>query len=394
MLASCGVTCQDGAVEWSRRGPIGILTLNRPKALNALNLDMVNCLYGILMEWKSVSRPGAVVLTAGRDDRQLQKSKAFCAGGDVKQIVQRGIQGDTEYGMNFFVREYFLDYLISGYDVPYMSIMDGIVFGGGVGASIHGTFQIATENSVFAMPECAIGLFPDVGGSYFLSRLEGGLGMYLGLTGARLKGIDLKLAGVATHYVHSSFIPKLLQDLETLPTLSQGRSKVSKAESEKEIGKLLRMYEDATEQPASELSLLRDDIDAVFANASSVEEIVQACQQGQLDNPFLKGTLDMIMAGSPLSLKLTFKQLSLGKKMSLSDCFKTDHRLIHRLTKDTDSDFYRGVQARLIDKSNMPIWKEPCLSRISSETIDWYFSPLPAHQELQLPSIESSSCKL
>lgn len=185
MLAS--VTCQDGAIEWSRRGSVGILTLNRPKSLNALNLDMVNSLYGILMEWKSVSRPRAVVLTAAAQQDGLQKSKAFCAGGDVKQIVQRGIEGDTEYGMRFFVREYFLDYLISGYDVPYLSIMDGIVFGGGVGVSIHGTFQIATENSIFAMPECAIGLFPDVGGSYFLSRLQGGLGMYLGLTGARLK---------------------------------------------------------------------------------------------------------------------------------------------------------------------------------------------------------------
>jgi len=189
MLASSAMTCQGdrAAVEGSRRGPIGTLTLNRHKSLNALDLDMVNTLYGILMEWKGVSGPRAVVLTAGQDGRQLQKSKAFCAGGDVKQVVQRGIQGDTEYGMRFFVREYFLDYLISGYDVPYMSIMDGIVFGGGVGVSIHGTFQIATENSVFAMPECAIGLFPDVGGSYFLSRLQGGLGLYLGLTGARIK---------------------------------------------------------------------------------------------------------------------------------------------------------------------------------------------------------------
>ena len=105
---------------------------------------------------------------------------------------------------------------------------------------------------------------------------------------------------------------------------------------------------------------------------------------------------NMPCRGSPLSLKLTFKQLSIGRTMSLSDCFKMDHRLIHRLTKDTDSDFYRGVRARLIDKSNMPIWREPCLSGISSETIDWYFSPLPPHQELQLPNINSSlsSCKL
>lgn len=186
---------------------MGVISLNRPKALNALNAPMIDSIYETMLHWRErylferripngIRGPRVVVIQAEGRQQVEQGSGAaasaarpafFCAGGDVKSIVSRGREGDTEYGLRFFVKEYYVDYLISQYCMPWVSFMDGITMGGGVGLCIHGTFQIATERSVFAMPECAIGLFPDIGASYFLPRLEGGLGMYLGLTGARLE---------------------------------------------------------------------------------------------------------------------------------------------------------------------------------------------------------------
>ena len=161
-------------------GPFGVITLNRPKALNALTTDMVETLYDTLKSLDADTSVAAVIIKGAG-------GKAFCAGGDVKAVVEMGKAGKIEEAMRFFRSEYKLNYKIATLSKPYVAVLDGITMGGGAGVSVHGTFRIATENTLFAMPECGIGLIPDIGGSYFLPRLPGKLGWYLGLTGARLK---------------------------------------------------------------------------------------------------------------------------------------------------------------------------------------------------------------
>lgn len=174
-LLSTGTTSSD-LVLAEEVNDKGVLTLNRPKALNALNLEMVQKAYEVLIRWQDTK---SLVIVKGAGE------KAFCAGGDVKGLVEAR---DVAAGKKFFRHEYTLNHLIGTYKIPYIAVIDGITMGGGVGVSVHGKYRIATERTLFAMPETAIGLFPDVGGSYFLPRLQGKLGAYLGLTGFRLKG--------------------------------------------------------------------------------------------------------------------------------------------------------------------------------------------------------------
>lgn len=177
---SASTTATNSEILHSREGAIGTVTLNRPKALNALTTGMVEALYDVLTEFETDPDVAAVVIRGTGD-------KAFCAGGDVKAVVQMCQDGNIEEAMRFFRSEYRMNYKIYKLQKPYVAFLDGITMGGGAGVSVHGTFRVATERTLFAMPECAIGLIPDIGASYFLPRLPGNLGLYLSLTGARLK---------------------------------------------------------------------------------------------------------------------------------------------------------------------------------------------------------------
>ncbi|KAJ7371315.1 hypothetical protein OS493_026960 [Desmophyllum pertusum] len=185
----------DAEILLEIKNKVGVITLNRPKALNALNLNMIRQMYPVLQKW-DVDPAVSLVLIKGTGDR------AFCAGGDVRAIAEAGKKGDSLTKV-FFKEEYMLNYAIGTLQTPYVAFINGITMGGGVGLSVHGRFRVATERTVFAMPETAIGLFPDVGGGYALPRMKGKLGLYLALTGHRLKGYDVKHAGVATHFVTS-----------------------------------------------------------------------------------------------------------------------------------------------------------------------------------------------
>ena len=200
----------------------GVMTLNRPKALNALDLSMVSKIVPTLNRWRSEK---SLVIVKGSG------GKAFCAGGDVRAVVEAGRRGDR-LGHDFFRTEYTMNGLIGEYSIPYVSLLDGIVMGGGVGISIHGSYRVATEKSLFAMPETAIGLFPDVGGSYVLPRLEGKLGYYLALTGYRLKGVDVTRAGIATHYCESGKINDLEKELLTCGNHSSVKGVLGRFSSE------------------------------------------------------------------------------------------------------------------------------------------------------------------
>ncbi|XP_015115719.1 3-hydroxyisobutyryl-CoA hydrolase, mitochondrial [Diachasma alloeum] len=339
-------------------GESGLITLNRPKALNALNLSMVRKIHPVLKKWESSKN---MVVIRGSGD------KAFCAGGDVKSLV---LSLNESWGRasscEFFREEYALDYLIGSFKKPYVALIHGITMGGGVGLSVHGKYRVATEKTVYAMPETAIGLYPDVGGTYFLPRLRGQLGFYLGLTGHRLKGVDVKLAGIATHYVQSSKLEELTDAL-----LKSGG---------KDLEKILANFEDKT--PAEfTLAKYSDKIDEYFS-AGTVEEIVDRLKEDKSE--WAQGVIDNLSKMSPTSLKLTLKALQRGRGMNLLECLRVENRLSNAASR-RDGDFYEGVRALLIDKDGKPRWNPASLEQVTDDYVENMFKSLPADEELRVP---------
>ncbi|XP_062362695.1 3-hydroxyisobutyryl-CoA hydrolase, mitochondrial [Cinclus cinclus] len=338
-----------------KKGGAGIITLNRPKALNALNLSMIQQIYPQIKMWEQDPETFLIVIkgTGG---------KAFCAGGDIRAITEAGKVGDKLI-QDFFRGEYRLNNAIGTCKKPYVALIDGITMGGGVGVSVHGHFRVATEKTVFAMPETAIGLFPDVGGGYFLPRLSGKIGYYLALTGCRLKGRDVLRVGIATHFVESEKLPALEKDLIAL-----------KSPSKEKIADLLNSYHmKCTIDQEKEFALdgHMEKINSIFS-ANSMEEIVKKLKQD--GSPFAMKQLETINKMSPTSLKLTLKQLKEGASMSLQEVLQMEYRLSQACMKGHD--FYEGVRAVLIDKDQSPKWKPAALEEVSDEFVDNCFKPL------------------
>lgn len=293
----------------------GILTLNRPKALNSLNYPMVTKIIDTLKEWEGKLE---CVIVRGSGE------KAFCAGGDVVSLTS-GSPSDCQAAKEFFRKEYTMDYIVGQYKIPYVALIDGITMGGGVGLSVHGKYRVATEKTLFAMPETAIGLFPDVGASYFLPKLEGKLGLYLALTGQRLRGKDVVKCGLGTHFVESKDVPKLY---DALLKSSGNVDSVIKEHSQ-----------DITRHPFS-LSSHMDIINEAFS-ASTVEEIlVRLKNEG---SQFSNETVKLLNKMSPMSLKITKVELERGASMSLKECLQMEFRLGKAALEATSSpDFYEG----------------------------------------------------
>ncbi|XP_045446942.1 3-hydroxyisobutyryl-CoA hydrolase, mitochondrial [Melitaea cinxia] len=326
----------------------GIITLNRPKALNSLNTSMVEKLLPQLREWQDTKN---LVIIKGAGD------KAFCAGGDVKVAIDR-IEGPK-----FFRAEYNVNYLIGKYKIPYIAFINGITMGGGLGLSVHGRYRVATEKTTIAMPETKIGLFPDVGGSYFLPRLQVNLGLYLGLTGDRLKGKDVVKAGIATHFVSS----KRLFELEKL---------LSRCTSDTEVQSLLHKFS----EPPEEFSLASQikHINYCFA-ASTIEEIIERLEKVQ--NDWSVKTLETLSKMCPGSLKITLRALQRGAQLDLSQCLKMEFRMAVHSTQHHD--FPEGVRALLIDKDNNPQWNPKTLAEVTDDYVESFFKKLPEDMELQ-----------
>ncbi|XP_059052917.1 3-hydroxyisobutyryl-CoA hydrolase, mitochondrial [Achroia grisella] len=342
------MSTQEPEVLFETLNNAGIITLNRQKALNSLNLSMVNTMLPKLQEWEN-SKHMVIIKGAGE--------KAFCAGGDVKAAIDRVI------GPKFFFTEYNVNYLIGKYKIPYIALIDGITMGGGMGLSVHGRYRVATEKTVIAMPETKIGLFPDVGGSYFLPRLQVNLGLYLGLTGDRLKGKDVVKAGIATHYVTS----KRLYELETL---------LSRCTSDVEISALLNKFN----EPPEEFSLAPHikHINYCFA-ASTVEEIIERLEKVQ--NDWSVKTLETLHQMCPGSLKITLRALQRGAQLDLAKCLKMEYRIACHSTENHD--FPEGVRALLIDKDNKPQWKPKTLAEVDEDYVESFFKKFPEDKELQ-----------
>jgi enoyl-CoA hydratase len=328
-------------VLFEKRGAVGLITLNRPKALNALTRDMALAMKAELDLWAHDDAVKAVIAQGAGE-------KAFCAGGDIRSLYESGKAG-TPYALEFYRDEYLLDATIKHYPKPYIALISGIVMGGGVGVSVHGSARIADETTMFAMPETGIGLFPDVGGSFFLPRCPGQVGMYLALTGARLKTADCLYAGIATH-----FVPRAKRD-ELIARLADERG-----------------FEDLHEDvPGTFLDTHRNSIDAIFGQAS-IEEMFAALDADHTD--WSRDTAKTIRAKSPTSTKLTFRQLREGAKLSFDDCMRMEYRMVQGIV--AGHDFYEGVRATIIDKDATPRWQPADLSAVSAADIDAYFAPM------------------
>jgi enoyl-CoA hydratase len=339
-------------IIFERRGAIGLVTLNRPKALNALTHDMCLQLKARLDLW--ARHPGVqTVVIQGAGDR------AFCAGGDIRTLYESGKAG-TDYAFDFYRDEYLLNAAIKHFPKPYVALIRGFVMGGGVGVSVHGSHRIADETTLFAMPETGIGLFPDVGGSWFLPRMPGELGMYLGLTGARLRTSDALYAGVATHFVPGAKHPLLID------RLAEGV----------EVDTALRGFTETV----SDTYLLahRDKIDSVFSRAT-VEHVLAALDADATD--FAADAAQVIRTKSPTATKLAFRQIREGSALDFDACMRMEYRLVNRVI--AGHDFYEGVRATIIDKDGAPRWRPGSISQVSDADIDAYFASL-GEKELPL----------
>lgn len=336
---------------------IATITLNRPKAMNALTLAQVEAMDPQLRRWATDDAVHAVVI-------QGTGEKAFCAGGDVVALHRAGQAKDEAYLARFYAEEYRLNRLIKTYPKPYVALLDGVVMGGGVGVSVHGSHRIATERTLFAMPETGIGMFPDVGGTYFLPRLPGKLGMYLGLTGARLRAADCVHAGVATHYVPANRLKDLLQALGEAETEAKTADEMQQA-----VTVVLDMY--GEEPGAAPLAKVQEQIDHCFAGDSVEDILARLAADG---SEWAQQTRDTILAKSPTATKVAFRQIQVGAQVDFDRAMQIEYRLSQRFMKGPD--FFEGVRALLVDKDNAPKWSPANLDAVAQEAVDAFFAPL------------------
>eukprot|EP01117_Protostelium_nocturnum_P004959 TRINITY_DN1796_c0_g1_i1.p1 TRINITY_DN1796_c0_g1~~TRINITY_DN1796_c0_g1_i1.p1 ORF type:complete len:343 (-),score=152.49 TRINITY_DN1796_c0_g1_i1:60-1088(-) len=306
--------------------------------------------------------------------------KAFCAGGDIKSLHASAVSKDPKDAASFFAKEYHLDYLlwhlnpslkssnriVSG--VTTIANMNGITMGGGVGIAISSQIRIVTEKTVFAMPETGIGLFPDVGGTYFLGRdkLKGPLGIYIGLTGNKLSGADCIYAGIGTHFVSSEKIKELEEELRN-------------ANFDKESPKSIVEKYSGSPSGNSQLSSFENDIQKHF-KGDKVEQFFQSLQESSSE--FANNTLQTLKSKSPSSMKVTLKGIQNGSQKDLAECFEMEFRMaVHSILSE---DFAEGVRAVLVDKDNKPKWNPSDISAVDSKRVDSYFGPPKGIPDIQM----------
>ena len=349
-----------------RRGGLGIVTFNRPQALNTLSLAMYRTFDPQLIAWGEDESVEAI-LVRGAGDR------AFCAGGDVRAIYDaRQESGSGDYKADFFREEYCLIERVHRFPKPYIALVDGITMGGGCGVSINGGFRIATERTVFAMPEVHIGLFPDVGASRFLNLCPGRIGLYLALTGTRVRAADALYCGFATHYVSHDRLADLTTVLASLDWDAANRMRQVEAAIARFAG----------DPGAARLLPMQAEIDRCFSGGS-VEAIVAALRQERAS--WAEEALAAIARASPISLKITFHQLMLGRGMSVEEALTLEYRMTQHVM--AGHDFFEGIRALLVDKDNRPRWEHAALEAVTEAEVARYFESL-GERELRFDQVE------
>ena len=339
-------------ILFERRGAAGLVTLNRPQALNAVTLGMVRAFTRQLRDWRTDPLVTRVVLTAAG-------GRAFSAGGDIRALYQAGTTGRHDEMLAFYGEEYALNSTIKHYPKPMIALIDGIVMGGGVGLSVHGSHRVAGDRLLFAMPEVGIGFFPDVGATWFLPRLPGEFGAYCALTGDRLGPADAMAASIATHRVSSARFGELADAL------------CGAAPADAILG---AFAESAGEAP---IAARRYAIDRLF-KGNRVEDILSALDAeaaaGGPDAGFAATTAAAIRTKSPTSLKLALAQMRAGAGLSFDACMQTEFRIVSRIVHGHD--FYEGVRAVIVDKDNTPRWRPATLAQVPDAEIERHFAPL------------------
>jgi len=334
-----------GQIGFEISGRAGVITLVREKALNALNHLMIKAMSAALGEWQADEQVQVIVIRA--------RGRAFSAGGDLLEVYTRGEASDPPYG--FFADEYRLNAWLGVYPKPIVSLIDGIVMGGGVGISVHGQYRVMTENAVFAMPEVGIGFFPDVGGSHFLPRLDENFGLYLALTGDRIKSGDALKCGIATHAAQSVDLDEILRAL------------VETGNPEKVLSDLC---DPAKAAPASHD---HKHIRHIFAG-DTLTDVMENLQSRTESDPVATVCLEKMSSKCPVSMAVTFRQLAEGRGRSLAECMRMEYRILVRMLQGHD--FYEGIRAVIIDKDAAPQWDPDSLDKVTKDMVDAYFRPL------------------
>jgi enoyl-CoA hydratase len=322
--------------------------LKRPKALHALTLPMIDTMTSHLLEWQKDPKIHAVVI-------QAEPSKAFCAGGDIRNIYD--LRGEFSQQLNFFEREYRLNHLIHDFPKPYIALMDGITMGGGVGIALHGSHCVGSEHFTFAMPETGIGFFPDIGASHILAQCPGQYGFYLGISGDQITVKDALALNLITAMIPANNFPTLIQALLQTDLSTDAQQKVTDC-----IEKL------AEAAGPSALLKKQDGIDSCFV-ADSMERIMDRLSQRK--ESWYHDVAERLLTKSPLSLKVTLQQLRFAKSKTMAACLEMDGRLVRHFLQDQN--FYEGVRAAIVDKDKRPCWQPMTLADVTPMMVNRYF---------------------
>ena len=349
---------EEAEVLFEKRGRAGLITLNRPKALNALTPTMVGLIHPQLAAWADDPSVELVIVRGAGE-------KAFCAGGDIRKLHDWG-KADDPAMLAFYREEYRLNAYIKTYPKPYVALVEGIVMGGGVGVSVHGSHRVAGERLMFAMPETGIGFFPDVGGTFFLPRMPGRVGTWLALTASRLGQADALRTGFATHAVASADFEAVTEALAETGDPDATLAAFAKPAEAAPVEALL---------PVVDRCFSADTVEAILArlDAEDGEHGEWAAEQAAT-----------IRRKSPTSLKIALRQMREGANASFEDCMRAEYRIVSRIPQGVD--FYEGVRAVIIDKDNAPKWRPDRLEDVADADIDAYFAPLS--RELDLDALE------
>jgi enoyl-CoA hydratase len=349
------MTSTAGDIIIERHGALGLVTLNRPQALNALNDAMVDGLRTALDEWRDDSTIRHVLIRGAG-------GKAFSAGGDIRLMHDLGKAGKHDVALDFWAREYRLNVVIKHYPKPFIALIDGIVMGGGVGVSLHGSHRLAGPNYLFAMPEVGIGFFPDVGASYALPRLPGATGAWLAVTGARVRRADALELGLATHSVRGGCEDEIIMHLSAGIPVDVALARVS-------------------EQPGE--AHVRDRLEHInrHFSKSTLADIVASMEAAGPQDAFAAETLAGMRTKSPTSMAIAIEQMKRGAELDFDAVMAMEYRVVSRLVLDPD--FYEGVRALIIDKDNHPRWNPARIEDVDPARIAAHFAPLA--RELDLP---------
>ena len=375
----------------SRANNLGVLLLDNPKALHALTRDMVDCADDVLREWKSDPTIKAILIKSSSKET---KRASFCAGGDVKSVYLQGLEyqestkerRERQKPEIFFRHEYKVIHKIATCidKIPVVSFWDGLVMGGGVGLSIHGKYRVATERTLFSMPECRIGFFPDVGSMWWMTRLlQRPMANYLALTGQRLKPSDLLYTGLATHYVSSNRI----EDLEHALVEANSMCEKDDQEAGDVIASVLTSFHESIPTDHCDIAINKEIIERTFTG-DSVEELCFNLKEA--DTEFSKSALNLLKEMSPTSLKITMEGLNRGVTCkTIAEDLQMEYRMA-KASVQQGSDFYEGIRSVLVDKDNSPKWKPANLEEVTDGMIYKFFSPMKNNEWTHLQEAEPS----